>query len=574
MAGQEFGVSSFTGSRCNGSGASGIGTTSSTPGSNCIFYDIQTGNISVDCKSGTLNCYVLPGKTYGISSTSNTVETPAFPTNAGWDMATGIGSINIANLVNNWQNAAGGGVLYTPAITVTATSASYTYGLPSAITYTATVSGPGSFPTGSVNFSGSSPISTLGNDALAGSTGCTSGATCTESAAQSYTPPGTLAGGSYTITGNYLSTNESYVSGSGTTTLTVNRQTPAVTVSALSIPFGTATANFSANIAYSGSGVAPSGGLTFKVDSGTAVVATCTGSSSPVTCTYSGYNTSALTVGLHTLTATAIADGNYALATGSNTLTVMPLPTIVFTVPNHHTQDAAFSVSASSNSSGAFTYSVVSGPATVIGSTVTLTGAAGTVVLQASQAASGSYAAGSQTASFAVIAGSLWLGNGTGSLSTFDLRGTAITGASGYTGAGVGTIASPLGLAFDSSGNIWVASSKGVSELSRQGVAITKTAYTVGGISNPLAVAVDGSGQIWVANSNGTVSVLNNSGAAVSPATGYSGPGSKPAGIAIDISGSVWIPSSTANTVTRILGVAAPVVPLATGTVSGTGAEP
>jgi hypothetical protein len=58
-------------------------------------------------------------------------------------------------------------------------------------------------------------------------------------------------------------------------------------------------------------------------------------------------------------------------------------------------------VSAASNSSGAVTYSIVSGPATVTGSTVTLTGA-GTVVLQASQAASGGYATGTQTATFTV----------------------------------------------------------------------------------------------------------------------------------------------------------------------------
>jgi hypothetical protein len=36
----------------------------------------------------------------------------------------------------------------------------------------------------------------------------------------------------------------------------------------------------------------------------------------------------------------------------------------------------------------------------------------------------------------------------------------------------------------------------------------------------------------------------------------------------------VWIPSGTANTVTRILGVAAPVVPLAMGAASGPGVEP
>jgi streptogramin lyase len=235
--------------------------------------------------------------------------------------------------------------------------------------------------------------------------------------------------------------------------------------------------------------------------------------------------------------------------------------------------DTPFAVSATSNSSGAITYSVVSGPATIAGSTVTLTGIAGTVVLQAAQAASSSYGPGTQNASFTVIAGSVWFGNSTGSLSSFDLTGIAIT-SSGFGGGGVGTIASPLGLAFDSSGNVWVANSNGVGEFSRQGIAITSTPYTVGGISNPLAVAVDGAGHIWVVNTAGTVSELSNTGAAISPSTGYSGPGSKPAGVAIDISGNVWIPSSTANTVTRILGAAAPVVPLATGATSSPGVEP
>jgi len=592
MAAQEFGVGSFTGSGCNGSGASGNGVTSSMPGSNCIFYDVETGNISVDCAytvpspppATNPDCYVLPGKTYGILSTSSTVESPAFPTNEGWDMATGIGSINITNLVNNWQNAADGGVLYTPAVAMAPLTTSYTYGSPPAVTYTATVSGSGSYPTGTVNFSGSGTISTIGNDALVGSAGCSTGSTCTEATTQGFTAPGTLAVGSYTITGTYLSTNENYATGSGTASLTVNKQTPTVMVPTVGIDIGATTANLSANISYIGSGVAPSGGLTFKVDSGTVVTAACVGSSSPVTCTYSGYNTTGLASGAHTITAVSIADSNYATATGIGTLNVLPAPTITFTVANHHTQNLAFAVSASSNSTGAFTYLVVSGPATVVGSTVTLTGAAGTVVLQASEAASASFGPGSQDASFTVIAGSAWLGNGTGSLSTFDLTGTAITGSGGYTGGGVGTIASPLGMAFDFSGNMWVASTNGVSEFSRQGVALSSTPYTVGGISNPLAVAVDGAGQIWVANSGGTVSVLSNTGAAVSPATGYCGPvqtptgycasANTPGGIAIDISGSVWVPSKTASTVTRILGAAAPVVPLATGAASGPGVEP
>jgi hypothetical protein len=74
-------------------------------------------------------------------------------------------------------------------------------------------------------------------------------------------------------------------------------------------------------------------------------------------------------------------------------------PTISFTVPNHTYGDAPFTVSASSNSTGAFTYTVVSGPATISGATVTLTGA-GTVVLQSSEAADANYIAGTKNATF------------------------------------------------------------------------------------------------------------------------------------------------------------------------------
>src|ERR1017187_6758223 len=84
-------------------------------------------------------------------------------------------------------------------------------------------------------------------------------------------------------------------------------------------------------------------------------------------------------------------------------------PTISFSVPNHIYGDAPFTVAATSNSSGAITYSVVSGPATVSGSTVTLT-SAGTVVLRANQSATANYASGAQNATFAVNSAILTVG--------------------------------------------------------------------------------------------------------------------------------------------------------------------
>src|SRR5207237_1187322 len=116
-------------------------------------------------------------------------------------------------------------------------------------------------------------------------------------------------------------------------------------------------------------------------------------------------STVALTgAGTVVLQASEAADNNYLAATQNATFTVAATtPTILFIVPNHTYGDAPFTVSAISNSTGAYTYTVVSGPATIAGSTVTLTGA-GTVVLLASEAASGNNGATTKTATFTVAA--------------------------------------------------------------------------------------------------------------------------------------------------------------------------
>ncbi len=67
--------------------------------SSCIFYDVTSGDMDVDCVGP--NCFLADGSV-GVLSTSNTSFAPAYGTNVGWDFATGIGTINAANLVNNW----------------------------------------------------------------------------------------------------------------------------------------------------------------------------------------------------------------------------------------------------------------------------------------------------------------------------------------------------------------------------------------------------------------------------------------------------------------------------------------
>jgi len=71
-----------------------------TAASSCIFYDVTLGDMDVDCV-GSANCYLADGSV-GVLSTSDNSFSLAYGTTTGWDFATGIGSVNAANLVNNW----------------------------------------------------------------------------------------------------------------------------------------------------------------------------------------------------------------------------------------------------------------------------------------------------------------------------------------------------------------------------------------------------------------------------------------------------------------------------------------
>jgi subtilase family serine protease len=103
-------------SSCNSSNAKPGG---SGVGASCIFNDVtgafgesgsttlvDFGSNDAPCTapkgSKTLyDCY-RPSGTYGVLSKSDSSYEPTYPTTAGWDFATGIGTINVTNLVNKW----------------------------------------------------------------------------------------------------------------------------------------------------------------------------------------------------------------------------------------------------------------------------------------------------------------------------------------------------------------------------------------------------------------------------------------------------------------------------------------
>ena len=119
MANTEYGASGS--SACNSSNGNTIG-------SSCIFYDVTLGDIDADCLSGSPNCY-LPSGTYGVLSTSTTSYQPAYPAQPGWDFATGLGTVNVYNLVTNWASAGSGDAGLTVSVTGSGTVASNPAGI-------------------------------------------------------------------------------------------------------------------------------------------------------------------------------------------------------------------------------------------------------------------------------------------------------------------------------------------------------------------------------------------------------------------------------------------------------------
>jgi hypothetical protein len=137
-------MSKKTGATCTSNA-----TTAASPGS-CVFYDLPagSGNISVACQGGTTDCSNTNSSLFGIITTTTGGTTPAYNTAAGYDLATGLGSVNAANLVNGWTNPS-----FTPSTTTFSlnggTAVAITHG--TAISVSGKVTGTGGTPTGIVS---------------------------------------------------------------------------------------------------------------------------------------------------------------------------------------------------------------------------------------------------------------------------------------------------------------------------------------------------------------------------------------------------------------------------------------
>jgi subtilase family serine protease len=391
-------TASATKSACYANGqTANTGITTSLPNSACIFRDVTTGNNDVPCAAGAEDCYVSSGNSYGLlSTTGSTSLTVAYPAGTGYDLATGIGSINIDNLITKWSTA------FTTSTTLTAAPTSITTSGSTKLTATVTASVPNGTasadPAGTITFfSGTKSIGT-----------CTlASGSCSATIAAS-----TLGGAAtYSLTATYGASKNYPTSTSTVVSVTVTGSSTASTTTKLTVsPSDSFTAGTTASLkatVTASSGTA-TGSVAFSVAGTT--IGSCSLSSGSCTLTESTANLAAGTyplvatyAGATGFTGSASSTVNVTLekATSTTKLTVATNP---ITPPASDTLTATVTT-AGGTPSGKVTFTVgsfVIGSATVSGGTAKLTASsagltAGTYPVTATY--SGNTYAGSSTSS-------------------------------------------------------------------------------------------------------------------------------------------------------------------------------
>jgi Pro-kumamolisin, activation domain/Bacterial Ig-like domain (group 3) len=173
-----------------------------TGSATCVFYDIVTkssstsnapANNSVPCTGGSTNCSSTTSVTNGVLVSPSSTTTPAWTTGTGYDMATGLGSVNVTNLAAAWKTTAGALTATTTATMINGGTAAVTITHGQSVNLSATVkpqSGTGT-PNGDVSFIAPTTVNGgIGPATLSGGTATLNSVTI-------------LPGGSYTLKAHY-----------------------------------------------------------------------------------------------------------------------------------------------------------------------------------------------------------------------------------------------------------------------------------------------------------------------------------------------------------------------------------
>ncbi len=161
-------IAATAGQSCNSSSTPLTGSTT------CSFYDVTKGNNSVPCVGNSPNCSSKVASTNGVLVSPASATTPAWTTATGYDLATGLGSVNVANLATQWPLAVGKFTATTTSLMVNGGTSTVTITHGTAVTAKVTVapsSGTGT-PTGDVGLLAPTRVNGgIGDATLPGGTG-------------------------------------------------------------------------------------------------------------------------------------------------------------------------------------------------------------------------------------------------------------------------------------------------------------------------------------------------------------------------------------------------------------------
>jgi hypothetical protein len=194
------------------------------PAAACTFNDVTAGTIAVPCTKGSLNCNTTGADTIGVLS--------GFSATPGYDLATGLGSVNAQNLVNNWTK---GVTAFTPS-SVTL-SLSPTTGITAGQSVTVNITVTPSTATGDVALV-SNAMTGDGVDGFTLGSGGKVSSTTTQ-----------LTGGTYQVTARYGGDGTFAPSVSSPVTVTVGKASSATIASVLVSLGGGNFANFTSGAA-------------------------------------------------------------------------------------------------------------------------------------------------------------------------------------------------------------------------------------------------------------------------------------------------------------------------------------
>jgi Pro-kumamolisin, activation domain/Bacterial Ig-like domain (group 3) len=218
-----YALAQKAGASCN---ASLPGTITNT---SCIFYDVTTGNNSVECAGGSPNCSSTSASTNGVLVEPSTApfssNNPGWMTTAGYDLATGLGSVNVANLTSNWGSITGAFSGDTTTITAPAAgSVSITHGGTVNFTIKVAQNSGSTVPTGDVSLIAEPPG--FPQFSVGGAT--LSNGTVTISTNQLPGDDTTGAGTPYPVVAHYAGNGTFAPSNSAPFNVTVNRENSSV----------------------------------------------------------------------------------------------------------------------------------------------------------------------------------------------------------------------------------------------------------------------------------------------------------------------------------------------------------